>query len=239
MTKEILIPIPDFDFDLTEVSIPWKYFRDNGFNVTFSTENANIGKTDTLLISGVLFGQLGAKKESIETYYKLEKEPEFLNPIKYSDIIPEKYDLILLAGGHAKGMRQYLESKILQEKVLEFFNRKKIIGSICHGPIVLSRTINPENNKSIIYGKKLTALTKQLEMTAYFLTFWLRGDYYRTYPEYVQDEISRNLSNKDNFKIGDSMWKPFYVEDENLITSRWPNDVDLFSKKLIEKLQIN
>ncbi|MFN8673877.1 MAG: type 1 glutamine amidotransferase domain-containing protein [Candidatus Sericytochromatia bacterium] len=236
MTKKILIPLPDLDFDLTEVSIPWKYFRENGFEVTFSTEKGNIAKTDPLLITGVLFGQLGAKKDAIETYFKLEKEPEFLKPIKYHEIEPENYDLILLAGGHAKGMRQYLESKVLQEKVLNFFKFKKIIGSICHGPIVLARTIDPNTNKSILYGKKLTALTKQLEMTAYFLTFWLRGDYYRTYPEYVQDEIITNLSNKTDFQTGSSMWTPFYVEDDNLLTSRWPNDAHLFAKKLIEKL---
>lgn len=41
--KRVLIPLPDRDFDTTEVSIPWKTFVEAGLNVTFSTEKGHQG----------------------------------------------------------------------------------------------------------------------------------------------------------------------------------------------------
>ncbi len=142
--KEVLIPLPDRDFDTTEVSIPWKTFVEAGLKVTFSTETGQMGQTDPRLLTGVIFGQLGARPETIAAYRALEKDEAFRHPIPYERIDPREYDVLLLPGGHAKGMRQYLESKIVQNTALEFFKRDKVVGAICHGVLVLARTIDPE-----------------------------------------------------------------------------------------------
>jgi putative intracellular protease/amidase len=104
-----------------------------------------------------------------------------------------------------------------------------IIGAICHGVLVLSRAIDPENGKSILYGSKVTALTKDLETTGYALTFWLLGRRYRTYDCYVADEVQQALRDADDFKKGKAMLIPFVVRDGNLITSRWPLDAMKYS----------
>lgn len=235
--KKILIPLPDHDFDLTEVAVPWKLFRNKNYNIVFATEHGNRAYCDPKLITGVLFGQLGAEKEAIEFYRELEKSEEFLHPIKYNQIIPEQFDLLVLPGGHAPGMKQYLESIVLQEKVLQFFKLNKIVGSICHGSIVLARTKDPLTEKSIVFNRKLTGLTKFLERIAYYLTFWKLGTYYRTYPAYVQDEVKNNLANSLGFITGDNQFKPFVCVDGNLITARWPKDAYLFAETLIKKLE--
>jgi putative intracellular protease/amidase len=234
--KKALIPIPDKDFDTTEVSITWKIFKENGVQVVFATEHGAIGETDPLLLTGVIFGQLGAKKDAIEAYYQLLNTEEFQQPIRYADINPAEFDLLFLPGGHAKGMRQYLESKVLQQKVVEFFHLNKLVGSVCHGPLILARSIDPETGRSVVYNYYLTALTKSLEKLAYDLTKWKLGEYYRTYPEYVQDEISKVLADKNNFKTGTSAFIPFIAEDRNLTTARWPGDVKKLAQKLVEKL---
>ena len=234
--KKVLIPLPDKDFDTTEVAVPWKLFRNEGFEVVFATENKNVAATDPLLLTGVIFGQLGAHKETIGYYREMQQSDEFLHPIAYADINPAEFNLLHLPGGHAKGMKQYLENKTLQEKVVEFFKLGKLIGGVCHGGIVLARSIDPETGKSVIFDKNMTALTKILERTAYFITAWKLGDYYRTYPEYVQDEVCRNLNDKAQFKTG-PMGKPFVVTDGNLVTARYPKDMPLYAKTLIEKLK--
>lgn len=234
--KKVLIPLPDKDFDTTEVAVPWKLFRNEGFEVIFATENKAVAQTDPLLLTGVIFGQLGAEKEAIEYYRELERSEEFLHPIAYAEINPAEFDLLHLPGGHAKGMKQYLENKMLQDKVVEFFRLEKLIGGVCHGCIVLVRSIDSETGKSVIFDKNMTALTKILERTAYFITAWKLGDYYRTYPEYVQDEVCQNLKDKAQFKTG-PLGKPFVVEDGNLVTARYPKDVPLYAKTLIEKLK--
>jgi putative intracellular protease/amidase len=235
--KKILIPLPDNDFDTTEVAVPWKLFTQKNYSVVFATENGNRAYCDPKLLTGVIFGQLGAEKDAIAFYKELEQTEKFHHPIKYSDIIVEQYDLLVLPGGHAQGIKQYLESKTLQEKVLQFFELNKLIGSICHGCIVLARTINPSTRKSVVHNKKLTGLTKFLERIAYYITFWKLGKYYRTYPAYLQDEVKECLSDTKNFKTGGNQFKPYVCVDDNLVTARWPRDVYLFTATLIEKLE--
>jgi putative intracellular protease/amidase len=72
MSKNILIPLPNKDFDTTEVAVPWKLWKQQGFSITFATENGEIPACDPLLLRGVIFGQLGAKKEAISFYVQDE-----------------------------------------------------------------------------------------------------------------------------------------------------------------------
>jgi len=69
--KKILIPLPDNDFDLTEVAVPWKLFVQQNHQITFTTENGNRAYCDPKLVTGVIFGQLGAGKQAIEFYKEL------------------------------------------------------------------------------------------------------------------------------------------------------------------------
>lgn len=234
--KKILIPISDKDFDTTEVAIAWEIFKKNKIQVVFATEHGKIGETDPLLLNGVIFGQLGAKKNAIAAYQDMQHSGEFQNPITFFHIKPAEYDLLYLPGGHAKGMRQYLESKVLQEKIVEFFKLNKLVGSICHGTLVMARSIDPETGKSVVYDYTLSGLPKSLELLAYGLTGWKLGDYYRTYPAYTQDEVSSFLKHKSQFKTGISSFVPFIVEDRNLTCGRWPKDVEKLINRLVERL---
>jgi putative intracellular protease/amidase len=232
----VLIPLPDLDFDVTEVAVPWKLWQAQGYAITFATELGAVGKCDPLLLTGVIFGQLGATPEAIGYYDEMIASAAFQHPIRYADIRPEDYDLLHLPGGHAKGMKQYLESKALQTKVLQFFQLQKLVGSICHGPVVLARTIDPATGKSVIHGRKVAALTKFLERLAYYITAWKLGKYYRTYPAYVQDEVAAALGSADRFQKGQKQFAPFVCEDGNLITARWPKDSWVYAARVIARM---
>lgn len=58
---------------------------------------------------------------------------------------------------------------------------------------------------------------------------------YRTYPEYVQDEVTRHLRSKANYLKGPSFNTPFVVEDGQLPTARWPKDAELFAETFIQR----
>src|SRR3954466_11673971 len=140
---KVLVPLPDRDFDTTEVSVPWHHLREHGHEVVFATENAGVPACDPLLLSGVLFGKLGADPEPAAFYRELAASPEFQAPISWDAIEPDAYDGLLLAGGHAKGMRQYLASSLLQSKVAAFWALGRPVGAICHGVLVLARSADP------------------------------------------------------------------------------------------------
>jgi putative intracellular protease/amidase len=198
------------------------------------------------LLSGVLFGQLGADPEPKSFYAELERSKEFVHPIAWPSINPGDYDLLVLPGGHAPGMRQYLGSALLQSKVAAFAATGRPMGAICHGVLVLARSTDEKTGHSVLHSRKTTCLPKYMERTAYWLTAWKLGRYYRTSPEYVEDEVRRSLSRPEDFIRGprnltrrgtlDDDAGAFTVEDGTYVSARWPGDAYLFAKKLLERL---
>lgn len=233
----ILIPLPDTDFDPSEASFPWKICTQRGWKVTFATEHGQTPAADHRLLKGPILGPLGAGPRGLANYRQMAQSREFQQPICYADIRTEEFDAVTLTGGHAPGMKQYLESQVLQQKMVEFFHQGKVVGAICHGVLVLARAIDPQTGKSVLYDYRVTALTKDLEWTGYALTFWLLGRRYRTYDCYVADEVRGVLRDPRNFKNGLAMLIPFVYQDRNLVTARWPLDAPRYAKRFAEMVE--
>ncbi|HUJ28779.1 MAG TPA: type 1 glutamine amidotransferase domain-containing protein [Myxococcales bacterium] len=239
--KRVLIPLPDRDFDVTEVAVPWKILTRAGHEVVFATESGgNVPAADPLLLTGVLFGKLGAEPEPKAFYAELTQSAEFRAPQAWASLNPSDYDALLLPGGHAPGMRQYLGSQILQRQISAFWQLERPVAAICHGVLALARS-------GVMRDARTTCLTRPMERTAYLITAWKLGRYYRTYPMYVEDEVKAALAKPDEqFTRGpavltkrgtDSDDRPaFVVEDGRYVSARWPGDAYLFAKKLLERL---
>ena len=235
----VLLPLPDHDFDVTEVAVPWKLLVEAGHQVVFATETGTTPACDPLLITGVVFGKLGARPEPIAFYREMEKSPEFVSPRPWSACDPQAFDALFLAGGHAPGMKQYLGSELVQKITAQFFTLGKPVAAICHGVLVAARA-------GALHGRKTTCLPKYMERSAYLATFWRRGRYYRTYPAYVEDEVKAGLASPEDFQRGpkelskrgtrDDDTHAFVVEDGNYVSARWPGDAYLISEKLIARL---
>jgi len=233
----VLIPLPDHDFDPTEAATPWRVCAERGWKATFATENGNVPEADHRLLMGFIRGPLGAGSMGLADYKRMTHAPEYQKPIKYAEINADDYDALLLTGGHAPGMKQFLENKVLQDNVVQFFKKGKGVGAICHGLLVLSRAIDPETGKSVIYDYKTTSLTKLLEIIGYCSTFWLLGRRFRTYDIYVADEVKAALGNKRQYSSGLIPF-PHVVVDRNLATSRyWLFDALPYSLKFAEMVE--
>jgi putative intracellular protease/amidase len=238
----ILMPLPNEDFDPTEAAIPWKRVREANMNVVFATADGRPASCDPVTLRGVVFGKIGAKSHDREIYRELERDPAFRSPIRYEDIKASEYDGIHLSGGHAPGMKPYLESKILQEQIVEFFVLGRTVSAVCHGPVLLARSIDPTTQRSVLHGRRITALTKLLERTGFWMTVWTLGRHFRTYAEYVQDEVIRAIGDASKFEKGPqppSYAQGYTVTDGNLITARWPGDADELGKCLVSALKAN
>jgi putative intracellular protease/amidase len=155
---------------------------------------------------------LRANRDAREAYAAMVRDVHFATPARYEDLRVDEFDALVLPGGHyARGMRAYLESPVLQAFVAEFFEEGKPVGAICHGALLAARSMSPSTGRSVLYGKKTTALTWGVERTGAaigrIVRFW-EPDYYRTYPDEpgepngyrsVQSEISRLLASPDDF----------------------------------------
>lgn len=237
----VLFPLPDRDFDVTEVAVPWKLLTEAGHQVEIATEAGATPACDPLLITGVVFGALGARAEPIAFYRELEASPAFASPRAWSACRAADYDALFLAGGHAPGMRQYLGSETVFALIRDFFaDPAKPAAAICHGVLAAARA-------GVLANLRTTCLPKYMERAAFFSTFWRRGRYYRTYPKYVEDEVREALADPGaQFEVGprtlskrgtrDDDTHAFVVEDGRYVSARWPGDAYLIARRLLARL---
>jgi putative intracellular protease/amidase len=227
--RPVLIVLPKRDFDPSEVAITWKVLRDAGNSLIFATPDGLPAAADPLMLSGeeldfwgrvpvlrkikLLGLALRANSDARRAYALMRTSPSFGAPVPYSTLRVDQYDGLVLPGGHwARGMRQYLEDKQLQRFVGDFFDADKPVAAICHGVVLAARSRSARTGKSVLYGRKTTALTWRLEKAAwstmkYFGRVWDPA-YYRTYLEIgaeplgyrsVQAEVGRALASPDDF----------------------------------------
>lgn len=244
----ILIPLPTQDFDPTEASVPWKELTALGHEVCFATPDGQIAKADPRMVKGSGLGiwkpLLIADKNGLSAYKAMIAAPEFQQPWSYERAASEAFDGLILPGGHASGMREYLESELLQSIVTQSFERDIPVGAICHGVVLAARAKN-KDGKSVLYGRKTTALNNSQELTAWMLTALWLGNYYRTYPETVQNEVSAALAHPSDFDTGPfalfrdnakQLSRGFTVRDGNYLSARWPGDAHRFANEYASML---
>ena len=224
----VLIPLPARDYDPTEAAVSWRVLRDLGHIVVFATPDGAPAEADDLMLHGrgldpwgflpgldwlVLIGRfMRADDAGRAAYDQMVQSPESRSPIRWSDAREEDFDGLLLPGGHrARGMRLYLESPELQALAVAFFHADKPVGAVCHGVVLLARSIDPATGRSVLYGRKTTALTWALEKVAVRvgrIVRWWDPTYYSTYPEQpgepdgyrsVQAEVTRTLAAPSDF----------------------------------------
>ncbi|NRA68398.1 MAG: DJ-1/PfpI family protein [Pseudobacteriovorax sp.] len=246
---KILFAMPEYGFDPSEVAIPWRWLKKHGVEMEFATPSGRILGPDRITVSGKGLGlfkpMLRASSEVISCFDELKVDASYQNPRSLSQVQSADFDGIILPGGHAPEMRPYLESSDLYQLIHDFFEQKKLVATICHGVVGIARTKNPNTGDSWLYDYKVTALLKSQETLATVITKPLIGNHYRTYPETVQDEVTKALQKPEQFVSGplpmikdswDSKGSSLVVRDRNLITSRWPGDAHSFAKSVYEYL---
>jgi len=142
----------------SEAAIPFKYFTEKGCDIDIVTEDgkgtllmhtlesftqhvSNIEpQCDTKMISGPLAAVLGAKQEAKQAYTQMAESTAFHSPKAWT--APEfsllEYDVLILPGGHDKGVKQIIESESLRTHLRQFFpltkgemdGKKKVCGAI-------------------------------------------------------------------------------------------------------------
>jgi protease I len=245
----ILMPIPCTDFDPTEAGVPWTYLQGRGHSVVFATPDGRPGQADERMLTGRGLGPLAAvlkaDKRGRLAYEKMTQARAFRQPLPYADVRLADYDGILLPGGHAPGMKPYLESSQVQALVMQAFAQDMAVGAICHGVLVAARATNADG-QSALNGRKTTALTRQMELTAWSLTCTWLGSYYRTYPRTVQQEVTDALGATGQFLAGprsirrdrpDDLSPGFVVRDGRYLSARWPGDAHRFAAEYARMLE--
>lgn len=224
----ILMPLPRTDYDPSEAGVSHAVLTAAGHRIRFATPDGQPAQADPLMLDGCGFDAWGrvpglrrlpliglflrADRRARAAHRAMVADPEYAHPLRYEAIDPGAFDGLLLPGGHAQGMREYLESAVLQGVVAAFFAAGKPVGAICHGVVLAARSTLPGSTRSVLYGRRTTALTWAFERKAWMVTRWggrwWDRDYYRTYREQpgepdgwrsVQAEVTRALAQPEDF----------------------------------------
>jgi len=279
----VVMPLPHRDFDPSEVAVSWRVLTALGHEVRFATPDGAPAMADAIMLDGIgldpwsrmpglrrirLIGLLlRANRDARRAYAKLERDPQFLAPLSWDQARVDDFDGLLLPGGHrARGMRDYLESAVLQRLVVAFFAVDKPVGAICHGVLLAARS-RRDDGRSILYGRRTTSLTWAQERAASALAHigrrWDR-DYYRTYVEEpgqpegymsVEAEVTRALASPRDYvdvprdapdfrrktsglarDTIDDARPAWVVSDGKYVSARWPGDAHTFAARFADLL---
>ncbi|HWN76461.1 MAG TPA: type 1 glutamine amidotransferase domain-containing protein [Bradyrhizobium sp.] len=224
----VLVLLPARDFDPSEAAVGWRVLANAGHTVSFATPEGRPAVADEMMLTGKGLDPWGAiwllrnlplvgllmraNRDARKAYAEMTVDPNYVAPQRWDAIDVSAFDALLLPGGHrARGMREYLESEILQRHVASFFDEEKPVAAICHGVLLAARSISKHTGRSVLWGYQTTALTWAFENSGWSVArvtrFW-DPNYYRTYPEQsgqpkgfmsVQQEVTRALARPDDF----------------------------------------
>jgi protease I len=244
----VLMPLPAHDADPTETAVPWRMLTAAGHHVVFATPDGAPAMTDPRMLAGTGLGPfrrfLVADANARAAHAAMSASAEWANPHRHDGVAAGDFAAIVLPGGHAPGMRPYLESAVLQALVGAFADAGKPLAAVCHGVLLAARARRADG-RSVLHGRRATALLQAQELLAWRVTRAWAGDYYRTYPRTVEAEVRAALGADGRFVAGplplrrDGPQRPgpgFAVRDGQLLTARWPGDAHRFAAELVAML---
>jgi putative intracellular protease/amidase len=244
----VVMLLPATDYDPTESAVIWEALTASGADVRFATPAGEPAYADTRLVDtgfSVLSPVLMTRPDPLAAYQRMVHDAQFAKPSTYEDVDVEHADGVFVPGGHAKGVRTLYESSAAQAIATTAMARDLPVGAVCHGVLLLARAIDASTGRSVLHGRRTTALTAALELGGWALTrLWL-GDYYRTYPTTVQAEVTEALAAPGDFKTGpritlrdspNHLGRGFTVRDGNYVSARWPGDCHRLAADYVELL---
>lgn len=253
MAPKALICMADYGNDPTEAAVPFSRWAAAGVNIDIATETGNVPKCDEKMLYGLTQKLLGATSAVVDIYHNMQKSQAMTSPLSWtaSDFSMDKYDIVLLPGGHDKGMQQYIDSSSLHSHLASYFPKTlkstggetKVLAAICHGVMTLARTQIAGSEKSVMHEVRTTTLPTFMEGAAFWGTRLFLGDYYKTYganAETTEESVKSVLDNPEKQWCTSTGMSPFVVVDEkyNYVSARFPGDAEAFADKVLEVLGV-
>ncbi len=225
--KKVLFVLPSHDklgdtgqktgYWLEEFASPYYEFVDNGYDVVIASPKGGKPPVDPKSLQ---------PENQSESTKRLQNDPvvqqKLENTLILNEVSDGEYDTLFLPGGHGP-MWDLSQDKDLKRIVESFYNNKKIISAVCHGPAGLLQATD-NNGNSILKDKRVTGFTNDEEHT-------VKLD--KTVPFLLEDkmkELGGNFEKTENFK-------PFIVSDGQIITGQNPASSLLAARRVVEVLK--
>ncbi|SFC28092.1 Putative intracellular protease/amidase [Algibacter lectus] len=204
-------------FWVEEFASPYYTLLDKGAKITIATPKGGAAPIDPSSDSP------DAATASTDRYNKDEDaKAKIANTEVLANMNSNDFDAVFYPGGH--GPLWDLTNDKTSVALIEAFDRQeKPIAFVCHAPAVL-KDVKNEDGTALVKGKRVTGFSNS-EEAAVGLT--------EVVPLLLEDMLIENGALYSNL----DQWKPYAVQDGNLITGQNPASSELVAEKLLESLK--
>ena len=201
-----------------EFANPYKIITDAGHDVVVATPNGVTPNVDMMSLRPEMAGGV---QGALELEAIIRSAEVMRRPLRLSDVRLEDYDAVYLPGGHGPMADLAFDADVGRLLTAQLASGNPLF-IVCHGPAsILATRIH---GVSPFKGYKITCFTNDEEKAvglASKVTWLLETDL----KEKIGIEFSRG-----------EMWKPYMVEDRNLVTGQNPASAAVLAKRLLEVL---
>jgi putative intracellular protease/amidase len=204
-------------FWIEEFAAPYYKLADAGVDITIASPKGGQPPIDPKS------EEPDAQTEATKRYYQDKALQEKLSRTKkLSEVSAADFDAVFYPGGHGP-LWDLANDQDSIKLIEEFYNQKKPVAAVCHGPAVLAEAKAP-NGEPLVKGKNVAGFTNS-EEAAVQLTDIV--------PFLVEDKL-KTLGG--NYSKG-ADWAPYVVTDGLLITGQNPASSEPAAEALMEMLK--
>jgi putative intracellular protease/amidase len=165
---------------------------------------------------------VGGEKEALELEAIIRSAEVMRRPLELGDVRLEDYDAVYLPGGHGPMADLAFDADVGRLLTAQLASGNPLF-IVCHGPAsILATRIH---GVSPFKGYRITCFTNEEEEAvgvASRATWLLETD--------IKEKVGVNFSRGP-------IWKPYMVEDRNLVTGQNPASAAVLAKRLLQVLE--
>lgn len=201
-----------------EFARPYKEITDAGHQVTVATPG---GVTPNVDMMSLRPSMAGGEQGALDLEAIIRDAEVMRRPLRLNDVRLEDYDAVYMPGGHGP-MQDLAVDADAGRLLTEQLASGRPLAIVCHAPASLLAT--RIHGESPFKGYKVTAFTNEEEEEVGLASRapWLLEDE-------LKDKVGVQYS-----KTG--KWKPYMVEDRNLITGQNPHSAAVLGEHLLKVL---
>jgi putative intracellular protease/amidase len=201
-----------------EFAAPYKALTEAGHEVVVATPGGVTPNVDMMSLRPEMAGGV---EGALELEAIIRSAEVMRRPLKLSDVRLEDYDAVYLPGGHGPMEDLWVDADAGRILTAQLASGKPL-AIVCHAPAAMLAT--RIHGVSPFKGYRVTCFTNDEEEAVGLAsrTRWL-----------LEDEL-RGLGVE--FSRGE-IWKPYMVEDRNLITGQNPHSAAILADRLLQILK--
>lgn len=197
---------------LDEVAHPYVEFEDAGYQIDFASLTGEVPHLDNM----------EAKDEASNARFLKEAGWEKMqHNSKLSEVDVSIYNAIFVPGGLAP-MVDMPENELLKKVIAETYERKAIVGAVCHGPVSVLN-VKLSDGTFLLKDRNITSFTNEEENN------YARAD--------VPFALESALTEQGAKFHAAAPWSDHSIADNNLVTGQNPASARGTAQKMIALLE--